>query len=455
MRAIPELVWALIFVRALGIGPAPGVLAIAVAYAGVLGKVFAEIFESTPRAPAQGLMLMGATPLRAFVFGIVPSAGPSVVSYTLYRLDCALRASAVLGLVGAGGIGQQIDLSVRMFQYDEVATLVLTLLVLVAALDRGSELARRWLHKSTGLLPHGMKELWVRLGMVSAVGVVLWGAAGFLEFSPGTLLSREAADNMSAFITRMFPPDLNAAFLSEVLGSVWETLALSILGTAIAAVLALVLTYFAAYRLHGVSAEVGDRRESTVLRVARGAMGWGARLLLNLGRTLPEMLFALLFIFALGLGPFPGALALGLHTAGVLGRLYAEVLEEVPLGPYHALKGAGGRTLPSVFFAILPQAFPQLVAFTLYRWEVNIRASAVLGVVGAGGIGKHLHISLSLFQEHRTLTLLLDIFTMVSVVDLFSGWLRKRVMAPRSASDTSGTSRLEVAGFTEARGAAS
>jgi phosphonate transport system permease protein len=454
MRAIPELIWALIFVRALGIGPAPGVLAIAVAYAGVLGKVFAEIFESTPRAPAQGLMLLGATPLRAFFFGIVPSAGPSLVSYTLYRLDCALRASAVLGLVGAGGLGQQIDLSIRMFQYDEVASIVLILLVLVAALDRGSEVARRWLHHSTGLLPHGMKGLWLRLGVLSALGGLLWGAARALEFSPGELMSREAADNMSAFITRMFPPDLNGAFLAEIGVAVWETLALSILGTAIAAVLALVLTYFAAYRLHGVSAEAGDRREPAVLRVARGVMGWGARLILNLGRTLPEMLFALLFIFALGLGPFPGALALGLHTAGVLGRLYAEVLEEVPLGPYHALRGTGGRTLPSVFFAILPQAFPQLVAYTLYRWEVNIRASAVLGVVGAGGIGKQLHISLSLFQEHRTLTLLLVIFALVSAVDLFSGWLRQRVVAPNAAPDSSGTSRSELAGFAEARGTA-
>lgn len=454
MRAIPELIWALIFVRALGIGPAPGVLAIAVAYAGVLGKVFAEIFESIPRAPSQGLMLMGATPLRAFFFGIVPSAGPTVVSYTLYRLDCALRASAVLGLVGAGGLGQQIDLSIRMFHYDEVASIVLILLVLVAALDRGSEVARRWLHNSTGLLPHGMKGLWLRLGVVSLLGVLLFGAARALEFFPGELLSREAADNMLSFVTRMLPPDLNRAFLAEVGVAVWETLALSMLGTAIAAVLALVLTYFAAYRLHGVSAEAGDRREPAVLRAARVAMGWGARLLLNLGRTLPEMMFALLFIFALGLGPFPGALALGLHTAGVLGRLYAEVLEEVPLGPYHALKGTGGRTLPTVFFAILPQAFPQIVAFTLYRWEVNIRASAVLGLVGAGGIGKQLHVSLSLFQEHRTLTLLLVIFALVSVVDLFSGWLRQRVMAPPSASGTSSTSRRELAELAEAKATA-
>ncbi|HEY6100009.1 MAG TPA: ABC transporter permease subunit, partial [Anaeromyxobacter sp.] len=101
MRSVPELVWALVFVRALGMGPAAGVLAIAVSYAGVLGKVFAEIFESSPRAPARALAAAGAPPLRALAFAVVPPSLPLLASYTLYRFDCALRASAVLGLVGA------------------------------------------------------------------------------------------------------------------------------------------------------------------------------------------------------------------------------------------------------------------------------------------------------------------------------------------------------------------
>jgi len=153
-----------------------------------------------------------------------------------------------------------------------------------------------------------------------------------------------------------------------------------------------------------------------------------ARAIQNLSRTLPELLWALMFIFVVGLGPFAGALALGLHTAGVLGRLYSEALEEVPSGPMLALRASGASRSAAATFAVVPQAFPQLVAYTLYRWEVNIRASAILGVVGAGGLGKALLISLSLFQHHRTLTLIAVVVAIVASVDLFSGWLRRRVL---------------------------
>ena len=163
---------------------------------------------------------------------------------------------------------------------------------------------------------------------------------------------------------------------------------------------------------------------------------------MNLGRTLPELLWALVLIFAVGLGPFAGALALGIHTAGVLGRLYAEALEEVPTGrsPRCARRARRPRR---VLFAVLPQAFPQLVAYTLYRWEVNIRASAVLGVVGAGGLGALLHVSLNLFHHHRTLTLLVVIVLLVTAVDLLSGAIRRRLLrgrppsAPRRAASRS------------------
>src|SRR5215831_15143303 len=129
MRSIPELIWAMIFVRLIGLGPAAGVLAIGIGYAGVLGKVFAEIFESLPRSPAEGLASTGASPLKVFAFGVLPAAMPLLGSYTLYRFDCAIRASAILGLVGAGGLGLQLELSFKMFAYDEVATLVIALFI--------------------------------------------------------------------------------------------------------------------------------------------------------------------------------------------------------------------------------------------------------------------------------------------------------------------------------------
>lgn len=428
MRSIPELVWALIFVRALGIGPAAGVLAIGVGYAGVIGKVFGEIFESIPRGGVEGLAMAGAPPLRVFAFGTLPAAMPLMGSYALYRFDCALRISALLGIVGAGGLGQQIELSMKMFAYDEVAAQVVALFALVAGVDWISQVARGRLQRSQGLLPLGPHALAGRV-----LALLVWGGASgasawLLDVPFGELFSVASIESIGAFVRDMFPPELDARFLKSLAPVVWETLCISVLGTAIAAVAGLALAYPAAHRLHAGGAERPEARNAW-----RGAVlamtAWGARGVANLGRSLPELLWAFVFIFAVGLGPFAGALALGVHTAGVLARLFTETLEEVPPGPVAALRDAGAGPMGATVFAGLPQAFPQLVAYTLYRWEVNIRASAVLGVVGAGGLGKELHVSLGLFQYHRTLALVGVILALVTIVDFASGWLRRRIQA--------------------------
>lgn len=143
LRSVPEIVWALLFVRAVGLGPTAGVLAIAITYSGMLGKVYAEIFESVDQRPAHALLQAGSTRLGAFFYGILPCAGTELVSYTIYRWECAIRASVVMGFVGAGGLGQQIDLSMRMFAGAEVASMLLTFLVLVWLADQLSGLLRR------------------------------------------------------------------------------------------------------------------------------------------------------------------------------------------------------------------------------------------------------------------------------------------------------------------------
>ncbi|SDU08785.1 phosphonate transport system permease protein [Halopseudomonas salegens] len=143
LRSVPEIVWALLFVRAVGLGPTAGVLAIAITYSGMLGKVYAEICESVDQRPAQALLQAGSGRLAAFCYGILPAAAQELTSYTLYRWECALRASVIMGFVGAGGLGQMIDLSIRMFAGGEVASILLTFLLLVLLADQLSSLLRR------------------------------------------------------------------------------------------------------------------------------------------------------------------------------------------------------------------------------------------------------------------------------------------------------------------------
>ena len=143
LRSIPELVWALIFVRVVGLGPTSGVLAIALTYGGMLGKVYGEILESGDTHPSDTLLRHGASRLQAFFYAVMPGNAAELTSYTVYRWECAIRSSVVLGFVGAGGLGQQMDNSMKMFNGAEVSTMLLVFIALVALADRVSAFLRR------------------------------------------------------------------------------------------------------------------------------------------------------------------------------------------------------------------------------------------------------------------------------------------------------------------------
>ncbi|MBK6906575.1 MAG: ABC transporter permease [Rhodocyclaceae bacterium] len=138
LRSIPELVWALVFVRVVGLGPTAGVLAIALTYGGMLGKVYGEILESSGTQPTETLLRNGSGRLQAFFYGLLPTSAAELTSYTVYRWECAIRSSVVLGFVGAGGLGQQLDNSMKMFNGGEVASMLLVFVALVALADRVS-----------------------------------------------------------------------------------------------------------------------------------------------------------------------------------------------------------------------------------------------------------------------------------------------------------------------------
>ena len=143
LRSVPELVWALVFVRVVGLGPTAGVLAIALTYGGMLGKVYSEIIESGESHAAGTLLRNGAGRLQTFFYAVLPTNASELTSYTVYRWECAIRSSVVLGFVGAGGLGQQLDNSTKMFAGGEVATMLLVFVALVALADMASALLRR------------------------------------------------------------------------------------------------------------------------------------------------------------------------------------------------------------------------------------------------------------------------------------------------------------------------
>jgi phosphonate transport system permease protein len=244
---------------------------------------------------------------------------------------------------------------------------------------------------------------------------------------PGLLLSGEAAAQVAAYAARLVPPDLSAAALRDAARGAVETLAVSLVGSVLAVALALPLAVAATRTLAYRGILYEGRRLPPMARALRAGGSELARAALAVLRTVPEIVWAMILVFVVGLGPFPGALALGVHTGGVLGKLFAEVLEDVDPRPLEALQATGASRLHVLLYGLLPPAAPQFVSYALYRWEVNIRAAAVLGFVGAGGLGQQIHVAISLFLEARLLTLILAIYVMVTLVDALSAWLRARL----------------------------
>jgi phosphonate transport system permease protein len=248
----------------------------------------------------------------------------------------------------------------------------------------------------------------------------------------GAFFSTAAATSMANFVREFFPPDLSQAFLAKVWKGLIETFSMSLLGTVFAAIFGLMLALPASMQAADAPRPNSSSQTSHfplayftyVTHVTRTV----ARAMLNVMRSIPELVWASLLLISAGLGPFAGTLALALHTTGVLGRLFAEAIENAPPGPAAALRTQGVSNTRIFFYATLPQIIPQITSYTLYRWENNIRAAAVLGVVGAGGLGQLLSFHMGLFQMNKTATILSAMILLVALVDLVS-YILRRILA--------------------------
>ncbi|HEX8501910.1 MAG TPA: ABC transporter permease subunit [Pyrinomonadaceae bacterium] len=450
LRAVPDLMWGLLFVVAVGLGPLSGTLALAVAYGGVLGRVFGDVFEDVDQRPLEALHAAGATRAQVFLRAVWPQAAPAVTAYTLYNFECAVRAAAVLGFVGAGGIGYEINLSMRLFSYGQVLTLILALVGLLTATDALSRLFRRRLNTEiapsspvrylmeetlgVGARPFGrrasrtlarVRSRAVVPLFVFAAGCSLY-AVGFLN---GALLDAGLGGRVARFVGRMFPPDLAPEFLLGLVRPLYQTVGISVTGTLLGILLGATLALPATSTMMFVPRDAAGRRPLSGL-VARWLAYHAARTVFTLLRAIPELVWVLVCILAVGLGPFAGTLAIGLHTGGVLGKLYAETLEEAPPKPVEALRAGGARPLQLFLWALWPQARPMLVSYTVLRWEMNLRVSTVLGLVGGGGLGQAIYNNVQLGFYERLTTLIAVVYALVIATDWVSDRLRYRTPEP-------------------------
>ncbi len=436
-RSMHEVVFGLLLVNILGLDPLVAILAIGIPFGAVTSKVFAELLDDVPIAAERNLRAAGAARLTAFVFGTVPQAVGDLVSYAFYRFECSLRSAAVLGIVGAGGLGFQLALSFQSLRYDQMWTFLWALIFISGAADRWSSVVRRRrdalaaeIHLDVRRNLDGRRDgdagtvvddsgpvgdRFLRLSaLVCALGVpVAWW---WLEVDVTNLWADRARQLAGELFSDAWPPTTGPGGFAELTTDAFDTVALAVLSLAMAFAVASPLAFLAR--------RPASRRRGPGAMIRRLA-GLALRFVMLVSRSVPPPVWAFVVVFVLFPGLWPGAVALAIYNAGVLGRLQGEVLENQDSRPARTLVAGGASAPGALTFATVPAVAGRFVALGLYRWEVAIRETVIVGIVGTAGLGRRLDEQTSAFDYDGVVATILALFVVTLVVDFTSAGVRR------------------------------
>ncbi|MGP4028904.1 PhnE/PtxC family ABC transporter permease [Actinomadura sp. 3N407] len=432
VRSVHELVWALFFVSVLGLDPLVAVLALALPFGAQSAQVFGETFDTVPDAPLRSLRTAGARRCSALAYALLPGTAPLLLSYSFYRFECTLRSAVVLGVAGVGGLGFELTVSLQSRNWGEVWTLVAALLALAGAVELWSNRVRSDLavvtcadwsvgherSRDEGRSPRGLSRStrWSLALVVPAIAVAWWWAG----LSPAGLTSARTRDLAGRLLLDLWPPALPEGGLRVLTGAALDTVAMAVLAMVVAVVITLVVGSWA-------SRPRADRRGPAAW--GRRTVWWTARLLLLVLRSIPPTVWAVVALLGLFPGVLPGALALGLYTGGILGRLVAEAWETMDLKPRESLRNAGVPRGVSAVVSMGPPSANHLITYTLYRFEICVRDTAIVGVVGAAGLGRLLSERLSAFDFPVVTSVLLASLLVSVAVEILGRRLRRALRA--------------------------
>ncbi|MFD8281737.1 phosphonate ABC transporter, permease protein PhnE [Streptomyces solisilvae] len=454
-RAVPDVVFAIAAFRVFGLGGMTGVVALGMHSVGMVGKLTADAVEQIDEGPRTALRAAGAGRLQQITGAVLPQVLPSLVATALHRLDINLRVSVVLGFVGVGGIGYSLATAVNRLDYQRAMALALVVLLTCFAFESVSGAVRRTLLPQ--VTARSRRPRWrgrtARNATVRALPPAVARAPGrppsrtAVTSGGGTAPARprtsppwngarvrrtvwlvlalalvvvsavrsgvswqaltRAADSFLPTLGDFLPPG-TAGTGGTLLDDLWVTLQISLAGTLIGLAPAVLLGVLAAGNVVG-SPRVA-RFFRTVILCVRGV---------------PELILAIVLVVVTGLGPVAGALALGIGSIGLLGKLVADSLEEVEPGPVRALLATGARRRQVFFASVLPRAWPAVVGHVLYQLDVNIRSATLLGIVGAGGIGYDLLNAARVLEFGVVTTVVLMVLAVVLLVEGLAVWVRK------------------------------
>jgi len=435
-RAVPELILAAIFVVAYGPGPFCGILALAVHSIGMIGRLFSDAIEEASEVSGEAVTSVGATRRQRIRSAVIPQALPSFIATALFRLEINIRGSAVLGLVGAGGIGQLISESLETIQYKPALAAVAVVFVVILIVELVStsirqsligEAATQQQNKQRGWLSsfinrrdaslnktayekRAISAPWTTERVFRATAFLVFLVLLFLAISTVNIEWGYVAQNthkMGTVLRQMFPPGAGGESSLLIKGLV-ESLAISIVSTFIGVLVALPLGVLMARNIN-----------------VRRFFSFGTRIGVLALRGIPELIIAVIFVSAMGLGPVPGTLALSVTVAVFAAKLFADSLEEVNPAPREAVAAVGASKVQEFFAAVVPQFISPFVSNLFYLLDVFFRSSTVLGIVGGGGIGYLLIQSIKVYQFKITMAIVISIYLIVLVIEWLGLGMRR------------------------------
>ncbi|MGI6247735.1 MAG: phosphonate ABC transporter, permease protein PhnE [Pseudochelatococcus sp.] len=429
-RAVPEIVYALIFVFAFGPGALAGILAITVHAVGALGKLFAESHENVGANAISGIRSTGARASQISLHGVLPQSLPDIISYSLLRFESNVRASAIVGMVGAGGIGQELYFAIRQFHYTDISAIILMIIALVIIID---SIASRLRHKVIKIAAPGQtlhlrqvpselnpsvimkRNLGYRIRVVTLFILIMASiVASFMFVGVNAGQITNGLPRLGFLISHMFPP-LPGARPLTLMGALFDTLAIAVVGTALSVSICLPLGFLGARNF-----------------VKNYFLHQSIRRLFDVLRSVDTLIWAIIFVGVVGLGPFAGVLAIAAADIGSLAKLFADAIENVDRRDVEAIKSTGASKVQEARFGYLPPVLPVMLSQSLYFFESNVRAASILGVVGAGGIGLYLSEALRIGEWQQLGFMIVLILLLVIVTEFACGFLLKRTQGRKA-----------------------
>ncbi len=401
LRSFPALILALLATFLFGLGTFAGTAALTVYTFAIMARLTYEDIETAPLAAYRALVAMGTPPSRAFCHAVLPAIAPAYLANVLYMLETNVRNSAILGYVGAGGIGLLLNEKISWLEYDRVAVILLLLYLTVCLLE--------WVSRFLGSVVREERPLTRRAKRALAAAL----AAAFI-LCTATLAGPDLEHTSGTLIRNMLyglcHPDWSFFFDTSSTGLfrlLLETVCIALVGTGIGALIALPLSIL------------------NTPRLVPGPLAAVFQLFVMAVRTIPFFLYGLIFIRVTGPGAFAGVLTLAVCSVGLLTKRFTEAIEALDFRAYDALAAMGTPFLRRVRFALWPQAAPALRSAVLYRFDVNIREASVLGIVGAGGIGAPLVFAMNRYAWPTAGAICLGLVILVWIVDLLSARARR------------------------------